>query len=207
MEFVTLLSFLSVAVLLTLMPGPDILFVIAQSIAQGKRAGLATALGLCTGLIIHLTAAILGVTALIYQSALAFTVVKYGGALYLLFLAWQAFRAKESDLFITQPTRRKGRSLYRRAILMNVLNPKVALFFLALFPQFITQSLGHIPQQMTVLGILFITQAFLVFSGVSFFAEKLRNFLLTRPTIARRLNVIQGSLFTLIGLQIAFGEK
>jgi threonine/homoserine/homoserine lactone efflux protein len=86
MDFTLIMSFLGVAILLTLMPGPDILFVIAQSISQDKKAGIATALGLCSGLIVHITAATLGISAIIYQSALAFTVVKYTGAAYLLYL-------------------------------------------------------------------------------------------------------------------------
>lgn len=207
MDSLTLLSFLSVAFLLTLMPGPDILFVIAQSIAQGKRAGVITAFGLCTGLIIHLTAAILGVTALIYQSALAFSIVKYIGAVYLLFLAWQAFRDKGGRFLIASQARQKRMVLYRKGILMNVLNPKVSLFFFALFPQFVSESLGNVPQQMILLGIVFIVQALVVFSGVSFFSEKIRNFLMGRPAVARKINLIQGTLFALISLQIAFSEK
>src|SRR5690606_38881227 len=137
-----MLSYLGAAVLLTIMPGPDNLFVLAQGIVTGARAGIATSLGLCTGLLVHIVAATLDVSAIIYQSALAFAIVKYAGAAYLLYLAYKSFRDKSS---IVQLNGERGRSriaLYRRGIIMNVLNPKVSLFFLAFLPQFVIQESG-----------------------------------------------------------------
>ncbi len=174
----TIFSFLGVAVLLTLAPGPDILFVIAQSLSQGKQAGIATALGLCTGLLVHISAATLGVSAVIYQSALAFAIVKYAGAAYLLYLAWQAFREKDSSLAFGRQKPMAYASLYKKGIVMNVLNPKVSLFFLALLPQFVDPSEGRVPQQMLLLGAVFLAQALAVFTLVSIGAEK------TAPSVA-----------------------
>ncbi|SFA39884.1 Threonine/homoserine/homoserine lactone efflux protein [Parageobacillus thermantarcticus] len=207
MDFTLTMSFLGVAILLTLMPGPDILFVIAQSISQDKKAGIITALGLCSGLIVHITAAALGVSAIIYQSALAFAVVKYAGAAYLLYLAWQSFKEKEEIFIINHTKPLKYRSLYKKGILMNLLNPKVSLFFLALLPQFVDKSLGHMTLQMVILGIIFLVQALLIFVVVSVFSEKLRHVLLANSFIAKRMNIIKGSLLALIGIQIAFSEK
>lgn len=202
MEMDTALSFLGVAVVLTLAPGPDILFVIAQSLSQGKHAGIATALGLCTGLLVHISAAVLGVSAVIYQSSLAFAIVKYAGAVYLLYLAWQAFREKDSSLAFGRQKPMAYASLYKKGILMNVLNPKVSLFFLALLPQFVDPSAGQIPQQMLVLGVIFLVQALVVFTLVSIGAEKLRHLLLSNERIAKRINRLKGALFALIGIQI-----
>jgi threonine/homoserine/homoserine lactone efflux protein len=207
MDFALTMSFLGVAILLTLMPGPDILFVIAQSISQNKKAGIATALGLCSGLIVHITAATLGISTIIYQSALAFTVIKYTGASYLLYLAWQSFKEKETGFAFNHNKPFKYPSLYKKGILMNLLNPKVSLFFLALLPQFVNKSMGHITLQMFILGIIFLVQALVIFIAVSVFSEKLRHVLLTNSFIAKRMNIVKGLLLGLIGIQIAFSEK
>jgi threonine/homoserine/homoserine lactone efflux protein len=207
MDFALTMSFLGVAILLTLMPGPDILFVITQSISQDKKAGIATALGLCSGLIVHITAATLGISTIIYQSALAFTVIKYTGAAYLLYLAWQSFKEKETGFAFNHNKPLKYPSLYKKGILMNLLNPKVSLFFLALLPQFVNKSMGHITLQMLILGIIFLVQALVIFIAVSVFSEKLRHVLLTNSFIAKRMNIVKGLLLGLIGIQIAFSEK
>ncbi|MEI5906275.1 LysE family translocator [Bacillus spongiae] len=207
MDLVVVLSFIGVAVLLTLMPGPDILFVIAQSISQNKKAGIATALGLCTGLIVHISAATLGISAIIYQSSLAFAIVKYAGAAYLLYLAWMSFREKESDQMMGNQKVLAYRSLYKKGILMNILNPKVSLFFLALFPQFVDESVGSVSLQILLLGIVFLIQALVIFTIVSIFSEKVGNVLTNSSFISKRMNAIKGSLLAIIALQIAFSEK
>ena len=207
MDFMLVLSFLGVAIFLTLMPGPDILFVIAQSISQNKKAGIATALGLCTGLMVHITAATLGISAMVYQSSLAFSIVKYVGAAYLLFLAWQSFKEKESVLLDGSQKSLNYKSLYKKGILMNILNPKVSLFFLALLPQFVVTTGSSVSVQMLILGIIFMVQALVIFIIVSTFSDKIRHLLLSKPAIAKRVNVIKGSLLGFIGVQIAFSEK
>ncbi|MGG1289814.1 LysE family translocator [Bacillus smithii] len=207
MDFTLIISFLGVAILLTLMPGPDILFVMTQSISQDKKAGIATTLGLCSGLIVHISAATLGVSAIIYQSALAFAIVKYTGAAYLLYLAWQSFKEKETGFTFHQNNPLKYTSLYKKGILMNLLNPKVSLFFLALLPQFVDKSIGHIPLQMFLLGIIFLVQAFAVFVAVSVFSEKLGRVLFHHSFLAKRMNIIKGSILGMIGIQIALSEK
>jgi len=207
MSLALLLSFLGAAILLTLMPGPDNLFVLAQSISQNKKAGIMTTIGLCTGILVHTTAAALGISAIVYQSTLAFTIVKYAGAAYLLYLAWGAFREKDASLSIEEQAHIGYAKLYRRGVLMNVLNPKVSLFFLALFPQFLDSSTGawNIPIQMIVLGLIFMIQAFVIFSCVSIFAELVRGWLLRFPSVGKRINVIKGVLLGVIGLKLALG--
>jgi len=207
MNLALTLSFLGAAILLTLAPGPDILFVNAQSISQNSKAGIATACGLCTGLLAHITAAVLGVSAVIYASATAFAIVKYAGAAYLLYLAWQALRDKSSEIGLAGKPHAAYGALYRRGILMNVLNPKVSLFFLALLPQFVDRSLGHISLQMLGLGLIFLVQALIIFSLVSLFANRFGRWLTRSRTIARRINIAQGLIFTVIALQIAFSKR
>lgn len=207
MEFLSVMAFLGAAVLLTLMPGPDNLFVLAQSIAKGKNAGIATSLGLCTGLLVHIAAATVGLSALVYQSSFAFALVKYAGAAYLLFLAYKSFRDKGSSFELKGDKSLNSKALYKRGVIMNVLNPKVSLFFLALFPQFINYSAGNVPVQMLIFGLIFLIQALAIFSLVSVFAGKVGAFLQKSTSMSKRINQIQGALFTFIALNIAFSQK
>ncbi|KOS68844.1 threonine transporter RhtB [Lysinibacillus contaminans] len=207
MEVSTLIAFIGSAIVITLMPGPDNLFVLAQSIAQDKRAGIVTSLGLCTGLLVHISAAVLGISAIIYQSTVIFTLVKFAGAAYLLYLAWQSFLAKGDPFTLNKQNTQAYVALYKKGILMNVLNPKVSLFFLALLPQFINPVQGHVALQMFILGIIFLVQALVLFSLFSIFAGKVRKAIIGKPAIAKRLNMIQGILFMIIGIQIALSKQ
>ncbi|NEU30641.1 LysE family translocator [bacterium LRH843] len=207
MDLLSVLSFLSAAIILTLMPGPDNLFTLAQSIAKGKKAGIFTTFGLCTGLLVHIAAATIGISAVIYQSAFAFTTVKYAGAAYLLFLAFKSFREKSSGFHLANEDHLDYKSLYKKGVIMNLLNPKVSLFFLAFFPQFINYENGNVSIQMLFYGILFLIQALVIFSLISIFAGKAGDFLYKNASLSKKMNVIQGSLFALIGLKIAFSQK
>lgn len=207
LELLTVLSFLSVAAILTIMPGPDNMFTLAQSMAKGKKAGIYTTLGLCTGLIVHIGAATAGIAAVVYHSAIAFNAVKYAGAAYLLYLAYKSFMDKSSDINLGSADSLDYKSLYQKGIIMNLLNPKVSLFFLALFPQFINYEAGYVSLQMVLLGIVFIIQTILIFGLISVFAGKVGEFLRKNPMISKKMNYLQGSIFTLIGLKIAFTEK
>ena len=127
MELTTLLYFLIASVLLTLAPGPDIMYLLAKSLADGTKAGISLALGLTTGLIFHTTLVIIGVAAIIQQSPLAFATLKYIGAAYLLYLAWGAFHAQGNLKLNAVNNSTSFFKLYRRGLIMNVLNPKVLL--------------------------------------------------------------------------------
>lgn len=207
MDMFMVLAFLGAAILLTVMPGPDNIFVLTQSITQGTYAGISTAFGLCTGLLFHISAATVGLSALIYQSAFAFSIVKYAGAAYLLYLAYQSFRDKSSAFELRKGKVISFKSLYRKGIIMNVLNPKVSLFFLAFLPQFISPASGSVPYQMLVYGLIFLLQALFIFCLISVFAGIVGDFLRKSPAVARRINVVQGVLFSLIGLNVAFRQQ
>ena len=200
MDTATLFYFLLASVLLTLAPGPDIMYLLAKSLADGARNGVALAVGLSSGILFHTTLVILGVAALIQGSPAALTALKYLGALYLLYLAVGALRDK-SDLKLESAGPSENRlALYRRGILMNVLNPKVLLFFLTFLPQFVPADTENVGRQIALLGLLFAVQAFLIFSAVAFCAGRLRRLLFHRKGIGRILNITQGVVLLFIAV-------
>jgi len=205
MEPSNLLYFLSAAVMLTILPGPDMLFVIAQSISLGKKAGISVALGLCTGLIFHTIAAAFGISIIIYNSDVAFMILKYLGVAYLIFLAFMAL--KESTINLNINWQINKIHLYRKGILMNLLNPKVLLFFLAFLPQFVDQSDGNVSLQMVSLGIIFIIQAIIIFSIVSILASKISEKLITNKKFAKYLKWIKAGILLFIGISLIFVNK
>lgn len=206
-ESMELVYFIAASVALTLLPGPDILFVLSISISQGKKAGMATASGLCTGLLFHTTAAALGISAIVYRSALAFTIVKYAGALYLIYLAFKAL--KESGTFFSSFDVKETDVplLYKRGIVMNILNPKVSLFFLAFLPQFVNTAAGNVPMQMVFLGIVFLAQALLVFFLVSVFAGIIGSRIMQIPNAGKYVNWAKAGIFSVIGLELALSNR
>jgi len=200
-----ILYFLIVSVLLTLAPGPDIMFVIAQSISKDRFAGIMTALGLCTGLIFHTMAAALGLSIIIYKSAIGFQIVKYLGAAYLLYLALSALREKGN---MPVKTARLGyRQLYVRGIFMNILNPKVSLFFLAFLPQFIPSNSGNAPLLMVMLGAIFMAQAIAVFILVSVFAEFMTSSLKKNSLFSEIMRYFKAGLFAFVGIKLALYKE
>jgi threonine/homoserine/homoserine lactone efflux protein len=198
-------GFLGFSIALTLMPGPDILFVITQGIRRGKKAGILFVLGLCTGLIFHIIAVTLGVSALIKSSPTAFSLLKIAGAAYLFYLGIKAFiHRNESTFQISDNERKEECHLYRRGILMNVLNPKVILFFLSFLPGFVDVNQGNPALQICFLGSLFILQAFVIFSIVAILASLLTNLLMRNPHTAFWVNIVTTLIYFVIGISILF---
>jgi len=170
------ISFIGASVLLTLMPGPDIVYVILESISKSTKVGLTIAFGLVSGLVIHTLLAATGISILIQQSDLAYSILKILGALYLFQLAYKTIYEKKP--LLDNATKSENSSyqflpLWKKGFLMNVLNPKVSLFFIALFPQFLTPDGLAVPYQMIILGLIFFIQAVIIFTIVCFLAGKL----------------------------------
>jgi len=199
----TLSAFFAASALLALAPGPDNIFVLTQSALHGKTSGLAVMFGLCTGLIVHTLAVALGVAVIFQTSALAFSALKYAGAAYLLYLAWQAFRASAT----TVQSRDNGESdlggLYRRGIVMNITNPKVSIFFLAFLPQFADPARGGLPLQLVLLGLVFIVATILVFGAIALLAGTVGEFFNRSAKVQRALNWLAGSVFVGLALALA----
>lgn len=207
MTLTNILYFLGASVLLTLAPGPDNTFVIAQGLSRGRKAAVITALGMCSGVSVHTTAAALGISAVLYSSAWAFTVLKYAGAAYLLYLAYKAVR--EHGIHLKQSDRSPVRSwqLFRRGFIMNVLNPKVGLFFLAFLPQFVSRDSGRIPMQMLLLGFIFMAQAVLIFSAIGLLSGSAGDLILKRPRLSKYFAWLSAGIFASLGLRLAFARQ
>jgi threonine/homoserine/homoserine lactone efflux protein len=199
--------FTSASVLLALAPGPDNIFVLTQSALKGKLVGIVVTLGLCTGLIVHTSAVALGVAAIFQASALAFNLLKYAGAAYLLYLAWGAFRAGASTLDNRETRETSLWRYYLRGIIMNVTNPKVSIFFLAFLPQFTNPAKGSLPLQLIILGLLFILATIVVFGTISLLAGMLGQWLRRSERAQVLLNRIAGAIFAGLALKLATASR
>lgn len=167
----TLISFALSSAALSISPGPDNIFVLTQSIVNGKKYGLATVLGLMTGCLIHTTLVAFGVSEIIKANDHLFFIIKLAGAVYLLFLAYQVYKSDAKIAFSTENVEKKStKQLFKTGFWMNVLNPKVTIFFLAFFPQFLFSKTISTVYQFYVLGGLFILVSFVIFSTIAILA-------------------------------------
>ena len=198
--------FVAASALLAIAPGPDIVYVLTRAIAQGARAGLAAALGFTAGCIFHTVLAAVGIAALIRSSELAFDLVRYAGAAYLVWIGIQALRHRSSFSVEAAGDSRALALIYRQSVIGNVLNPKVTLFFLAFLPQFVNAPAGHVGAQMALLGAIFMLVTIVVFGAVAIFAGVLGTWLRAKPAIGSRLNVFAGITFIALGIRVALPD-
>lgn len=189
-----------------LTPGPDNIFVLTQSALHGRKTGLLVTLGLCTGLLVHTAAVSLGVATIFQDSKLAFNLLKTIGAIYLVYLAWQAFRVRDNKLEKQPDLSPSKQKFYYRGILMNITNPKVTVFFLAFLPQFADPSKGSITLQITLLGAIFIIATLIVFGSVAWAAGFLENFLKNSKQAQIAMNYIAGMVLVGLSLNLIITE-
>ncbi len=207
LDIQTLVMFITASTLLALAPGPDNLFVLTQSMVRGAKAGIAITLGLCSGLVFHTLAVALGVAVIFQTSALAFSLLKFVGAGYLLYLAYLSFKdASKTKLSADKLSLSLG-ALYRRGILMNVTNPKVSIFFLAFLPQFTKPELGKVTTQVFLLGALFMVCALGVFSLIALLAGRVGNWFAQTKNGESILNKLAGTIFGLLAIKLALSER
>ncbi|SDY82127.1 Threonine/homoserine/homoserine lactone efflux protein [Lysobacter sp. yr284] len=203
----TLAAFFATALLLAVVPGPDNVFVLTQSALRGKRAGLWVVLGLCSGLLVHTGAVALGVAALFERSRLAFDLLKYAGAAYLLYLAWQSLRAPAMTAADGEGARGGAGRLYLRGIVMNLTNPKVSIFFLAFLPQFVDQQAGSVTAQMLGLGATFIVATTLVFGALALSAGALGQRFARSRRAQRWMNRAAAAVFVGLAAKLATAQR
>lgn len=209
METTTVLSFFLASVLLTIMPGPDNLFVLTESLTKGVRNGVSVSIGLATGVLIHTLAAALGLSIIIKNSELTFSVIKYLGAAYLIYLAFQAYRERRPDLSSPEAEEHNHAStvsLIRKGFLMNVLNPKVSLFFIALLPQFLSEGGFSNSIQMILLGVIFMVQALVIFSLISLLSGSLTKYV-NDPRFWNTTKWSKVGVLSILGLVLAFSRR
>jgi threonine/homoserine/homoserine lactone efflux protein len=202
-----LLFFVTAALALLAIPGPAVLYITSRSIGQGRNAGFVSALGIGVGTLVHTAAAVIGLSALLVSSAMAFSVVKYLGAAYLVFLGIQRLRSKESLASSSNDPAAPRASLARifgQGIVVNILNPKTALFFFAFLPQFVDPSRGQVATQILSLGVLFALMGTTSDSIWALFSSSVAGWLRGNPRWMHNERYVSGGILISLGLATAF---
>jgi threonine/homoserine/homoserine lactone efflux protein len=202
-----LLLFAGAGLLLNVTPGPDLLYILGRSVSQGRQAGLLSALGIGAGCLFHVTAAALGVSALVLAVPVAYDVVRWAGALYLVWLGVKALRSQGSSLEVQAMAATSPRRIFMQGVITNALNPKVALFFLAFLPQFADPTRGPLAPQLLLLGAIFTVNGTLVCLVFALFAARLGEWLKTRYGVTKLLDRATGGLFIALGLRLALLDR
>ncbi|MEM9579311.1 MAG: LysE family translocator [Pseudomonadota bacterium] len=197
------LHFLLTAFVVVLAPGTGVIYTLAMGLGQGRSAAIAAATGCTIGIVPHLLAATLGLAAILHTSALLFTAVKFAGVAYLLYLAWQMLRA--DGLLSVEPTQSAASHwrIARRGALINILNPKLSIFFLALLPPFLSGTPATATAEMIGLGLVFMAMTFAVFTLYGCFAAATRSYLLRSQTVMRWLNRSFAAVFAALAGRLA----
>jgi len=207
-DFTSLYMFIAASFLLCLAPGPDNIYVLTQGMTKSKKAAIVTTLGLCSGIIIHTSAAAFGISVIFQTSELAFNLVKYIGAAYLLYIAYQAFRHRNDKIDLSvQDSNNELKKLYVKGFFMNVLNPKVSIFFLAFLPQFVNPELGNVPMQMIILGLVFMALTVVVFSSIGIAGNMLSSKLMENPSISKVLNILTSFVLGALAVKLALSSR
>ena len=200
------LIFLSAAIAINISPGPDMIYILSKTIAQGHRIGIASTLGVCSGALFHVVAAALGISAILATSAIAFSIVKYSGATYLIYLGIKALCSKGNsfDVAVGMPTKTTFWEAFKQGALIDILNPKVAIFFMAFLPQFVRPEFGKTSHQLLVLGLLVILIAIVIELLIVLLAAKTSYFFQTNRRFTVWLDRILGTVLIGLGLRLVF---
>jgi threonine/homoserine/homoserine lactone efflux protein len=204
---IVLLAFVPAVLAVVVSPGPDSVYTLTQSLSNGSRAGIVAGLGTATGVLVHTSAAVLGLSAILRTTAEAYLVVKYVGAAYLVYIGLRLLRSDEQ--FEVRADDREGSlaESYRSALVINVSNPQVAVFVLAFFPQFVPAT-ANASAQLAVLGVVYAGLSFLYLGGVALFASRVRHVLLDSSLARRTLQYASGSVLIGFGVKLALeGEN
>jgi len=199
----TLAVFAVAAVTLLLIPGPAVLYIVSRSVGQGRAAGLASVCGIHVGSLLHVAAAALGLSALLVSSALAYDTVRYLGAAYLVWLGVQRLLARDEDARPAGAAREPLGRIFAQGVVVNVLNPKTALFFFAFLPQFVDAAAGAVPLQVTVLGATFVGLGLVTDSAYALLASTGAGFIRGRRRVARASRLVSGGVLVGLGVTTA----
>lgn len=206
-HFTNLFTYVAVVSVFVVMPGPSVLLTVSRSISSGTRAGLMTGLGIAAGDVVHTTLAVLGVSAILMASALAFAIMKYVGAAYLVYLGLKALLQHSSSLELPSGEGAFGKRAFVQGFLCEVLNPKSALFFLAFLPQFVDSAAGNPHAQLAVFGLLFVVLGAVSTCGYALAAAGVGALLRTRSSLVKWQNKFVGGLYCALGIRLALQER
>jgi threonine/homoserine/homoserine lactone efflux protein len=199
--------FVGVSWALILAPGPDMLYVITRGVTQGRKAGMLSALGVICGILVHTTAASFGLTLILQTSAIAFLIVKYLGAIYLVYLGIKAWREKNTFNVQSSSSSLSFHKIFWQGVLSNVLNPKIAIFFLALLPQFVDKASSHVPLQMVILGLTFACFGLCFLLVVGYSSGTIGGWLTQRPQYGKILQRFGAGILIALGIRLALTER
>lgn len=200
--------FLSVSILVNLSPGPDMLYTAARSLSQGTKAGIFSTLGIFTGCLFHITAAVFGLSKIIEESVLLFSIIKYAGAAYLVYLGIKSLVKKKNDqVGIKELPRLSDLKIFAQGLITNILNPKVAIFFLSFLPQFIDPHSTHLKEQIAFLGLWFDVQGCLILAIVAILTGTFSKLLQQNKNFWNWQEKITGMILIGLGIKMFFSKK
>jgi len=201
------IEFLVTSFIIVISPGTGVLFTLATALAHGGRASLAAALGCTIGIVPHMAAAIGGLAAILHTSAVAFHTFKYAGVAYLLYMAWNALRQNGSFSIDSETADRSMAEVVFKAILINILNPKLSIFFFAFLPQFVSAGDPHPVWRMLTLSSIFMLMTFVVFAGYGLFAASVRKQVIMRPRLLIWMRRTFAGAFVALGFKLALSDR
>jgi threonine/homoserine/homoserine lactone efflux protein len=201
------IEFLLTSLIVVVSPGTGVLYTLAAGLSRGARASVVAAFGCTLGIVPHLAAAILGLAALLHTSALLFQSFKYAGVAYLLWMAWMTLKEHGALKVERETGARSDLQVTVRAILINILNPKLSIFFLAFLPQFMDVGEAHPLPRMLELSLVFMLMTFVVFVGYGLFAASVRDHVISRPRVMAWLRRTFAAAFVALGAKLAFSER
>ena len=201
------IGFLLTSLIVVVSPGTGVIYTVATGLSSGPRASVAAAFGCTLGIVPHMAAAIAGLAALLYASSLAFETLKYLGVAYLLYMGWSTLRERGGFEVDELPRRRSSSQVIFSAIAVNLLNPKLSIFFLAFLPQFVDASAPDRVTRMLGLSAVFMVMTFVVFVGYGLFAASIRRHVISRPQVLAWMRRCFAAAFVALGLKLALAER
>jgi len=201
------LSFLLTSLIVVASPGTGVLYTLAAALTRGSRASVAAAFGCTLGIVPHMAAAIMGLAALLHTSALAFQLFKYVGVAYLLYMAWSTLREHGALTVERDTSTRSAAQVILQAVLINILNPKLSIFFFAFLPQFVSADEATPMLRMSELSAVFMLLTFIVFAGYGLFAAAIRNHVISRPRVLTWMRRAFAGAFAALGAKLALAER
>jgi len=200
-------EFLITSFIVVVSPGTGVLYTLAAGLSRGARASVVAAFGCTIGIVPHMAAAIMGLAALLHTSALAFQILKYLGVAYLLYMAWSTLRERGALRVEKEVGARSAVQVTVTGILINILNPKLSIFFLAFLPQFVSAGEANPLSRMLALSAVFMLMTFVVFVGYGLFAASIRDHVISRPRVLTWMRRIFAGAFAALGARLAFAER